>query len=139
MGEDPVEEEYDEDSGEDGPDARFETEGATGAQAFTAAWYESQWGYFIPPRFEIPRRFEGGYPVGFDPDSIEQYRIFACAPWVGLGPWRVPNQPGESEQDRDTLFHLCVPHPNIERSERYRGRNHISPPPDRVGSRSRSL
>jgi hypothetical protein len=73
-GEEEGEDEED-DEGEDIEDAD-EEDGAGGPQAFTPGWYEARRGRNIPPRFNIPQRFDPQYPVAFPAESVAHFQIF---------------------------------------------------------------
>jgi hypothetical protein len=65
--------EEEEDAGEEDAD---EEDDAGGPQAFSAGWYEARRGRRIPPRFEIPRRFDPQYPVAFPAESVAHFQLF---------------------------------------------------------------
>jgi hypothetical protein len=62
-----------EEAGEEDADEEDE---AGGPQAFSAGWYEARRGRRIPPRFEIPRRFDPQYPVAFPAESVAHLQLF---------------------------------------------------------------
>jgi hypothetical protein len=47
-----------------------------GPQAFTPEWHEAYRGRRIPPRFEIPARFDPLHPVAFKAESAEHIQTF---------------------------------------------------------------
>lgn len=68
--------EFDYDQAEEDEDPAGAPATDDGHQAFTEDWYEARRSFGIPLRFEIPRRFENNFPVGFTPESVEHYRTF---------------------------------------------------------------
>jgi hypothetical protein len=66
-------EEDDDAAAEDGVE---DDDDAGGPQAFSSGWYEARRGRRIPPRFEIPRRFDPQYPVAFPAESVAHFQLF---------------------------------------------------------------
>ena len=69
----------DDDDPDDEEDPAGREDAGDGHQAFSEAWYEARRNYLIPLRFEVPRRFEDSFPVGFTPESVEHFRTFSTS------------------------------------------------------------
>jgi hypothetical protein len=63
---------------EDDEDVGADDEDAGGPQAFSPAWYEARRGRRIPPRFDIPARFDPHYPVAFSAESVVYFQTFGA-------------------------------------------------------------
>jgi hypothetical protein len=75
----PDAEDFDEEGGgvdEEDEDDDEATDRDGGPQAFTPEWHEACRGRRIPPRFEIPARFDPLYPVAFKAESAEHIQTF---------------------------------------------------------------
>jgi hypothetical protein len=68
-------------SGGDGEKDIGDSDGDTEAadHAFSARRYEARRGDDIPPRFDIPEKFDPRYPVGFEAESVAYNRTLYTA------------------------------------------------------------
>jgi hypothetical protein len=62
----------------DDEDVDADDEDAGGPQAFSPAWYEARRGRRIPPRFDVPPRFDPHCPVAFSAESAAHLQTFGA-------------------------------------------------------------